>query len=435
MQNHNPKRPWAPSYLVTFFVLWGCLGVRAQIANYGSPYARFGMGEFQPLVGSAFGGLGGMQAAVTHPLWINTENPASLGQGALTRMEIGTQARFSFLRTNDQALTKSNINLSHLALAVPVGKSLGTSLSFTPFALTNYDVSGRGLVDPGGGQVPYQVDEFYTGRGGFNRLAWAWGWQINSHWRVGYTANALFGKSIREFRRVFPDSIQAFNVRVQDQWSVLDLYHQIGFQFQPGKPTTAWRGTWGLALRLPFDAAMRQTILAERYTLIAGTPRVRDTVYSLPESKGDLSMPLKASLGYWLEKEGKAGTGLELIYEPLSQWRAMGRSDSMQNQWTLRWGGYRLVKPGGGSSGRSVIYRAGLRYSPGGLRLRNQSIPEAGIHLGLGIPLRRSVSVLNFGLEAGRWGILRQGLLREDFVRFNLSLNLNDRWFIRRVYD
>jgi len=25
--------------------------------------------------------------------------------------------------------------------------------------------------------------------------------------------------------------------------------------------------------------------------------------------------------------------------------------------------------------------------------------------------------------------------LREDFVRFNLSLNLNDRWFIRRVYD
>ena len=145
MQNHNPKRPWAPSYLVTFFVLWGCLGVRAQIANYGSPYARFGMGEFQPLVGSAFGGLGGMQAAVTHPLWINTENPASLGQGALTRMEIGTQARFSFLRTNDQALTKSNINLSHLALAVPVGKTLGTSLSFTPFALTNYDVSGRGL--------------------------------------------------------------------------------------------------------------------------------------------------------------------------------------------------------------------------------------------------------------------------------------------------
>jgi hypothetical protein len=180
---------------------------------------------------------------------------------------------------------------------------------------------------------------------------------------------------------------------------------------------------------------MRQTLLAERYTLIAGTPRVRDTVYSLPESKGDLSMPLKASLGYWLEKEGKAGTGLELNYEPLSQWRVMGRSDSMQNQWTLRWGGYRLVKPGGGSSGRSVIYRAGLRYSPGGLRLRNQSIPEAGIHLGLGIPLRRSVSVLNFGLEAGRWGTLRQGLLREDFVRFNLSLNLNDRWFIRRVYD
>ncbi|NBW32529.1 MAG: hypothetical protein EBR22_01070 [Cytophagia bacterium] len=420
---------------MTYVVLLGCLGVQAQIANYGSPYARFGMGEFQPSVGAAFGGLGGMQAALAHPLWINTENPASLGQGALTRMELGTQARFSFLRTDDQALTKSNINLNHLALAVPVGKSMGTALSFTPFAITNYDVSGGGVVDPGGGEVPYQVDEFYTGRGGFNRLAWAWGWQINPHWRVGYAANALFGKSVREFRRVFPDSIQAFNVRVQDQWSVLDLYHQVGVQFQPGKPRSTWRGTWGLSLRLPFEAALRQTLLAERFTLIAGNPRVRDTVYSMPESQGDLTMPLKISLGYWIEKEGKAGTGMEFNYEPLSQWRVMGRTDSLQNQWTLRWGWYRMVNPGGGSSGRSMIYRAGLRYSPGGLRLRDCSIPEAGIHLGLGIPLRRSVSVLNFGLEAGRWGTLRQGLLREDFVRFNLSLNLNDRWFIRRVYD
>jgi len=410
-------------------------GLLAQIANFGSPYARFGMGEFQPNEGSAFGGCGGMQAALAHPLWINTENPASLGQGALTRMELGTQARFSFLKTKDQGLLKSNINLNHLALAIPVGKTMGTALSFTPLALTNYDVTGEGRVDPGGGQTPYRVDEYYTGRGGFNRLAWAWGWQINPRWRVGYAANALFGKSIREFRRVFPDSIQAFNVRVQDQWSVLDLYHQLGLQFQPGQPKQIWRGTWGLSLRLPVEAAMNQTRLAERFTLIAGNPRVRDTVYSSSAVPGSMSVPLKVSLGYWVEKEGKAGTGLEFNYEPLSRWRIMGAADSLQDQWTLRWGGYRLVNPGGATSGRALILRAGWRYSPGSLRLRDQSIPEAGLHLGLGIPLRRSASVLNFGLEAGRWGTLKNGLLREDFVRFNLSLNLNDRWFIRRVYD
>lgn len=417
--------------------LLGGIGERlqAQIANFGSPYARFGMGEFQPTVGSALGGSGGMHAALAHPLWINTENPASLGQGALTRMEFGTQARFSFLKTNDQGLIKSNINLNYLALAVPIGKSMGSALSFTPLALTNYDVSGEGLVDPGGGQTPYRVDEYYTGRGGFNRLAWAWGWQINPHLRVGYAANALFGKSIREFRRVFPDSIQAFNVRVQDQWSVLDFYHHLGLQFQPGQAKRAWRGTWGFSLRLPVEAAMYQTQLAERFTLIAGNPRVRDTVYQSSNVRGQLSVPLKMTLGYWVEKEGKAGTGLEFNYEPLSRWRVMGKADSLQDQWTLRWGCYRLVNLGGESSGRTLIYRAGLRYSPGGLRLRDQSIPEAGLHMGLGIPLRRSVSVLNFGLEAGRWGTLRNGLLREDFIRFNLSLNLNDRWFIRRVYD
>jgi hypothetical protein len=53
----------------------------------------------------------------------------------------------------------------------------------------------------------------------------------------------------------------------------------------------------------------------------------------------------------------------------------------------------------------------------------------------LGIPLRRTASMLNLGLEWGRWGRRDQGLVQEDFVRVNLSLNLNDRWFIRRVYD
>lgn len=407
----------------------------AQINNFGSPYARFGMGEFQPLSGASIQSIGGMQAAITHPQWINTENPASLALGALTRVEMGSQARFSNLQTNQQSLLKSNINLAHLALAIPLGKSWGTALSFAPMSLHNYDVLGSGLVQPGGGQNPYKVDEYYTGRGGINRLFWGIGWQVHPHWRVGYGLNAMFGQTIKEFRRVFPDSVQAFNVRVQDQWSVLGAYHQVGIQFQPRPKAQRGSGTWGLSLRLPANLPLRQNLLAERFTLIAGNLRIRDTVVQVAGQEGDMHLPLQAAMGYWVENAGKSGFGLEGIYEPLSGWRVMGVADSMQDRWTLKVGGYRVAKPSGNRATDQFIYRSGLRFSPGALRLRDRSIHEMAVYAGIGVPLRRSASVLNLGLELGRWGRLDHGLVQEDFMRVNLTLNLNDRWFIRRVYD
>lgn len=407
----------------------------AQVNNFGSPYARFGMGEFQPLHGASLQGIGGMQAAIAHPQWINTENPASLAVGALTRIEMATQARFSYLQAEQQTLLKSNINLAFLGLAIPIGKSIGTALSFAPMSLHNYDVLGFGQVNPGGGQTPYRVDEYYTGRGGLNRLSWGIGWQFHPRWRIGYALNAVFGKTIKEFRRVFPDSVQAFNVRIQDQWSVLDFYHQLGVQYlvQP-KPNT-WSATWGMHLRLPAKISMRQNLLAERFTLIAGNPRVRDTVYSKPTEEGFMELPVQCAVGYWIEKAGRAGYGLEGMYEPLSGWRVMGQPDSLQDRWTVKAGGYRVVKPAGSRAIDQLICRYGFRFSPGGLRLRDRSIHEMALNAGLGIPLRRTASMLNLGLEWGRWGRRDQGLVQEDFVRVNLSLNLNDRWFIRRVYD
>jgi hypothetical protein len=379
--------------------------------------------------------MGGMQAALAHPQWINTENPASLALGALTRVEMGAQARFSHLQADQQSLNKSNINLAHLALAMPLGKSMGTALSFAPMSLHNYDVLGSGLVNPGGGQIPYKVDEYYTGRGGFNRLSWGIGWQAHPRWRVGYGINALFGQAIKEFRRVFPDSVQAFNARVQDQWSVLGVYQQFGLQYQPRPKAQGWSATWGMSLRLPGNLPLTQKLLAERFTLVAGNMRIRDTVVNKPAHEGVMHLPWQCAMGYWIEKSGKSGIGIEGIYEPLSNWSVMGMGDSLQNRWTFKMGGYRVFKPSGTRAMDQIIYRSGLRFSPGGLRLKGQSIHEMGLYAGLGVPLRRSASMLHLGLEFGRWGRLDQGLVREDFVRVNLTLNLNDRWFIRRVYD
>ena len=67
--------------------------------------------------------------------------------------------------------------------------------------------------------------------------------------------------------------------------------------------------------------------------------------------------------------------------------------------------------------------------------INNQSIKEFGISFGLGIPVSRLFSSMNTVIEIGKRGTTDQNLVKENFVNFQLSLSLNDRWFIKRKYN
>ena len=57
---------------------------------------------------------------------------------------------------------------------------------------------------------------------------------------------------------------------------------------------------------------------------------------------------------------------------------------------------------------------------------------EFGISFGLGIPAGGLFSNVNTTVEFGKRGTTNEDLVEENFVNFQLSLSLNDRWFIKR---
>jgi hypothetical protein len=76
-------------------------------------------------------------------------------------------------------------------------------------------------------------------------------------------------------------------------------------------------------------------------------------------------------------------------------------------------------------------YRAGFRYGKSFLNLKNSDFDEFGISFGVGIPVRRSLSGLNIGFEYSTRGSDAPGLIKENFFRFNIGLNIYERWFIK----
>ena len=57
------------------------------------------------------------------------------------------------------------------------------------------------------------------------------------------------------------------------------------------------------------------------------------------------------------------------------------------------------------------------------------------ISFGLGIPAGGLFSNVNTTVEFGKRGTTNENLVEENFVNFQLSLSLNDRWFIKRKYN
>ena len=106
---------------------------------------------------------------------------------------------------------------------------------------------------------------------------------------------------------------------------------------------------------------------------------------------------------------------------------------------TFALGGFFIPKYNSFSSYFSrMVYRAGLRFEDTGLNINNTNINEFGISFGVGLPIgsaRDFFSNANLGFEIGKRGTTRNNLIQENFVNFNLSLSLNDRWFQKRKYE
>ncbi|MDT8347918.1 MAG: hypothetical protein RQ756_08950, partial [Flavobacteriaceae bacterium] len=85
---------------------------------------------------------------------------------------------------------------------------------------------------------------------------------------------------------------------------------------------------------------------------------------------------------------------------------------------------------------KRITYRTGFRYEETGLIVNEQSIDEFGISFGLGIPVSRTYfSNINFGIEIGSRGKTSNGLIQENFINLQFGVSLNDRWFIKRMYN
>lgn len=201
-----------------------------------------------------------------------------------------------------------------------------------------------------------------------------------------------------------------------------------------------WALTFGLTAAPSASLRARNSTLAYNFKYFDYSTKdqvlVRDTVVNTEGEKGTIKLPLAVGLGFAAKKGNQWLIGADFSLQNWNKYSAFGQSDSLSDSWRVGAGAQfapndRALK----SYFKIVQYRLGFHYSQTFLQLKQTRLNEAGVSAGLGFPIRRAGTTVQFSAEAGSRGTTENNLIREKYIRFTLGFSLNDRWFLKPKYD
>jgi hypothetical protein len=489
-----------PITLIMFILLsgWAFFSM-AQPAN-NSPYARYGLGNLNNGVNVRSAGIGNLSIAMREdsiPYLVNFKNPASYTSLGFTAFDIGVYGNYATISTATQKQNVTKANLSYFAFGFPILRvrvksnrdSLyetlegeerlraikkrvfwGGAFGLREFSSINYSASDSKTSVFGTDTVNYSY--LFQGDGGVNQFFVGIGLSPFKNFSIGMNASYLFGK-LNRIQRLEIDPENYFNVKSERFTDVGGFYTDYGLQYsfelkddtlrtKDGVPKRRKDGSvkirkthhvfdFGATFAHPMNVRANSTVFGRTYTLSSfGEDIIRDTILLREIKGGHITMPWKFGVGLTWRVGEKWVIGAEHAQELWSGYKDVnGKNDSLTDAWRTAVGvEFRPSVPytarGFWSYYGKMQYRLGGYYSMTQYQINGTQLPDYGITLGFGFPLRRNrlpgnnqfiQSMINFAVEWGQRGTTDRSLLLENYWNFKLGFTLNDKWFIKRKYD
>lgn len=461
-----------PTLIFILLSGWTFLSV-AQPAN-NSPYARYGIGNLTGAPNVRSSGLGGMSIALREdsiPFLVNFLNPASYTSLGFTAFDIGIYGNVATISSSTATETVNRGNLSYFAFGFPIVRIRdrsqrdttvwdddmkfrvvkkrnfwGGAFGLREFSSINYAVTDRKIDTT---SLYGNVDYKFQGDGGLNQFFIGIGIEPVKNLSIGLNASYLFGRMNRIQRVEFEDD-NYFNVKSDRFTDVGGFYVDYGLQYALGVKGGQHVLTFGSTFAHPMKVRANSTLLGRTYTLTTfGEDLFRDTIVYDKIKGGHITTPWKYGFGLSWRKGEKWLFGVEHSQELWSGYKDVyGKNDSLADAWKTSAGVE--FKPSVPHTNRGfwayfgkMHYRLGGYYAMTQYRLNGTQLPEYGITLGFGFPLRRTragsntflQSMINVAVEWGQRGTTDRSLLLENYWNFKLGFTLNDRWFIKRKYN
>ena len=410
-----------------------------------SPYSFYGIGSLKfkgTVENRSMGGL----SIYNDSIHVNLRNPASYagenletwgGKSRPVKFSVGGSYSSTNLLSNTSKANSSSSTFDYLAINIPVGK-FGFGFGLMPYTSVGYKLEA--LNDAG------DLGSRFEGEGGVNKAFLGFGYQLVKGLNVGVDVQYNFGNiqnSIIAFQ--YADGfLTQFRGRERNRSDLSGLNLNLGLSYKT---------PLGEKLELVSSIIYRpEHVIKSKNERSISTISINgsnqefeiDSIDADLAASGlaetDLMLPSKLTFGAGIGAPLKWFIGAETTFLKSSGFSnaLVDNGTTYEDAYSFSLGGFFIPQYNSFSKyWKRMVYRAGIRTEETGLNINNESIKEFGISFGVGIPVGESrlLSNANFGLEIGKRGTKNSNLIQENFMNFQLSLSLNDRWFIKRKYD
>lgn len=420
------------SILLVVIVLIICgLSGFSQNNNSTSPFSRYGLGDLHHYGYGRTAAMGGASIGSRHSLQINSANPASYN--ALDSLsfvfDFGVDGTFSDYKSDNGKLKASDVNFRYFSLNWPVTSWLGAGMGVQPFSDMGYEVGFVEEVDS-----ESNVYHSYNGDGTTSKAFFGASAKLFKGLSVGANLNYLFGR-LNQNTNVAFDNSDLFYISKTEGTRLRDFTLTYGLQYDLELKKDQF-----LTLGITFEPQSKVTALHRlfNYKAIAlSTSTLTDTIEFVPETKDIIKLPSTFGVGLSYSKLNKLEINADYYYAGWSKATFFGKTDPLITDQSRVSAGLEYIPEAFSirSYLKRVKYRIGIHQESSYLKLNNHQIKEFGISFGAGIPFPKSKSTANFAVEFGKKGTTKDNLVRNNYAKLSLYLNLYDYWFVQRKFD
>ncbi|KDN54802.1 membrane protein [Flavobacterium seoulense] len=393
-----------------------------------SPYSFYGIGDvrFKGTIESR--SMSGIQVE-QDSIHLNLDNPASYSNLKLTTFTVGGTYNTTTLKNSSSSEQAKRTTFDYLAVGLPMGK-LAVGFGLIPYSSVGYKVENISAVEGGQSSRDYAT-------GGMTKAFFGASYKIAPKLSVGANVDYNFGRiettnlqyingvanGSRELNRADLSGVN-FNFGAMYQTKLnkkLSLFSSLSYRLEGKLASSNTRNLAAVTFSTGFDFSAVQVADEETET-------------------ENLTLPSELKFGLGIGEARKWLVGAQIVAASQGDLaNTYNTSSRVSYEKAMRYsiGGYYIPNYNSqfGSYFKRIVYRAGIKYEETGLIVDAQSIKDAGVSFGLGLPVTGSFSNVNFGFEFGKRGTTSAGLIQENYAKFSIGLSLNDRWFVKRKYD
>jgi len=423
--------------VVTVLIICGLSGF-AQNNNTTSPFSRYGLGDLHHYGYGRTEAMGGASLGSRHSVQINSANPASYNANDSLSFifDFGVDGTYSKYKSSTGKMNANDVNFRYFSLSWPVTKWLGAGMGIQPFSDMGYDVAYTEAVTGVG-----NVQNNYQGDGTTSKAFFGTSFSPFRGLSVGANLNYIFGRLSQNTYIGFDDPALFYYSKTEGT-RLRNFTLTYGLQYDLKLKKDQYL-TLGVTFENQTDITVRHRLYSYK-GITVGSSVLTSTIDSIPESKGIIKLPSTFGIGLSYNKINKLEINADYYHAAWSKATFFG--EKLYNPATDN---VDLVNQGRISAGfeyipdafsirsyfKRVRYRAGFHQENSYLKLNNHQIKEFGVSFGVGFPFPKSKSTANFALEFGKQGTTDDNLVRNNYTKFSLYLNLYDYWFVKRKFD